>query len=93
MTSQMENAPFRTVLWRLFALSGLYYDPEHSFALAKSLYCIFFTSKSERSCEFAYVFIVLNFSKALEFCQTLFAISARSLLIFPLVFHLCQFLY
>ena len=53
----------------------------------------FFTSKSEQFCGFLYVFIfVLSFSKASGFCQTLFAISARSLLFFPLFPHLCQVL-
>ena len=43
----------------------------------------FFTSKLEHFYGFLYVFIVvLNFSKALEFFKTLFAKSARSLLIF-----------
>ena len=83
------------LLWELspgfFAFSGLYYDPEHSLVLAKSLF--FFTSKSEQFCGFLYVFIfVLSFSKASGFCQTLFAISARSLLFFPLFPHLCQVL-
>ena len=63
----------------LFAFSGLYYDPEHSFAL----YCIFLRVSQEQFCGFLYVFnFVLNFSKALGFCQTLFGIYVRSLLIF-----------
>ena len=73
-------------LWELppglLALSGLYYDPEHSSVLAKSYYCIF-SRVSRNSSAVFYVFIfVLNFSKASEFCQTLLIISARSLLIF-----------
>ena len=58
-----------------------------------NLFIAFFMNKSEHFCGFLHVFIfVLNFSKALGFCQTLFAISARSLLIFPLFLHLCQVL-
>ena len=87
VTSQMANAPVRTVPWT-FSLSCLYYDHEHSFVLSKSLYCIFFPSNSENFCGFLYVFIlVLNFLKALGFCQTLFA---RTLLIFHLFLHLCK---
>ena len=70
VTSQMENAPLRTVPWT-FCPSLLCYDPEHSFALAKSLLLRFFRSTSEQFCGFLYVFIlVLNFSKALGCCQT-----------------------
>ena len=36
--------------------------------------------------------LILNFSKPLVFCQALFAISATSLIIFPLFLHLSQVL-
>ena len=82
VTSQIANAPLRTAPWTFCTFRSLLW----SWALIR--FCQisllhFFTSKSEQFCSFLYVFIfVLNFSKALGFCQTLFAISARSLLIF-----------
>ena len=49
---------------------GLCCGPDHSFILVKSTQCIFFTSNSEQFWSFLYVFIlVLNFLKALGFCQ------------------------
>ena len=89
VTSQMANAPLRTAPWTFCTFRSLLW----SWALIR--FCQisllhFFTSKSEQFCGFLYVFIlVLNFSKALGFCQTLFAISTRSLLIFRLFLHLC----
>ena len=55
VTSQIANAPLRTDPWT-FSTFDLYYDPERSFVHAKSLYCIFFTSKSEQFCGFQFGF-------------------------------------
>ena len=60
----------------------------HSFL--PNLLLDFFTIKPEHFCSFLYVLIlVLNFSKPLGCCQTLFAIYATSLLIF---YQVCSFL-
>ena len=92
VTSQLASAPLRTAPWTFYTFGSLL----RSWAFIRSWQISilhFFTSKSELFCGFWYVFLlVLNFSKALGFCQTLFAISARSLLIYPLFLHLCQVL-
>ena len=75
----------------LFTFGGLYYNPEHSIVLARSLFLHLLTSKSEELWIFLDVFILhLNFSKALGLCQTSCTVCARYLLIFPLFLHLCQ---
>ena len=75
------------------ALLGLCCGPEHSFILVKSTQCIFFTSNSEQFWSFLYVFIlVLNFLKALGFCQNFIITSITSLLIFSLFLHDCEIL-
>ena len=81
------------LLWELppglFALSGLYYNPEHLFILAKSLYSLFSCGSQNSSVVF-YVFnLVLSFSKALGFCGILFAISVRSLIIYTPISSFC----
>ena len=82
VTSQMANAPLRIAPWTFCTFRSLL----RSWALIR--FCQisllhFFRSKSEQFCSCLYVFIfLLNFSKALGFCQTLFATSARYLLIF-----------
>ena len=53
------------------------------YSFLPNLFLYFLTSKSEQFLAFLYVFIlVLNFSKAWEFCQCLFSMFARSLLNF-----------
>ena len=84
---------WQMLLWELplglFALSDLYYNSEHFFILAKSLYSLF-SWVSQNSSVVFYVFIlVLNFSKALAFCGTIFAISVRSLIIFTPISSFC----
>ena len=54
VTSQMANAPLRTAPG-LFSLVSLYYDPEHSFIFAKSLFYIF-SRVSQNSCGVSYTF-------------------------------------
>ena len=78
----MENAPLRTAPWTFCTFRFLLW----SWAFIRSCQISllhFFTSKLEQSYGFLNVFIlVLNFSKAIGLCQTLFAISARSFLTF-----------
>ena len=82
VTSQMANAPLRTTPW-VFCTFKFLLRPWEFIRSCQISLLHFFTSKSEQFCGFLYVLLfVLNFSKALGFCQTLFAISARSLLIF-----------
>ena len=82
VTSHMANAPLRTASWTFCTFRSLL----RSWTFIRSCQISllhFFTRKSEQFCGFSYVFIfALNFSNALGFWQTLFAISARSLLIF-----------
>ena len=81
VTSQMANAPLRTASWTFCFEVFITILKIHSFL--PSIFIDFFTSKSKQFCGFLYAFIfVLNFSKALEFCQTLTSTSRRSLLIF-----------
>ena len=94
VTSQMANAALRTAHWTFCTFRSLI----RSWAFIRSCQiCLLHScrSKSEQFCGVLYVFIfVLNFSKALGLCQTLFAISARSLAIFsPYLFIFVKFLY
>ena len=90
VTSQMATAPLRTASWTFCTFRSLLRSWVFIHSCQISL-LHFFTGKSEQFCGFLYLFIlVLNFSKALGFCLTLFSISVRYLLIFPLFLHLCQ---
>ena len=98
VTSQISNAPLRTpppppLDFLHFQVFIMVLSIHSLLVHAKSLYCIFSRVSKSSSVVF-YMFSIwfLNFLKALGFCQTLFVILARSLLIFPLFLHLCQVL-
>ena len=78
VTLKMTGAPLRTS-------PGLFRSLLWTWVFIRSCQIsFFFTIKSEELSIFWYVFIlVLNFSKELKSCQTLFTISARSLVVFP----------
>ena len=91
VTSQIANSTLRNAHWTFFTFRSL---RSWAFIGSCQIYLLhFFQEKSEQFWGFLHVFIlVLKFSKVLGFCQTLFAISDRSLLIILLFPHLCQVL-